>query len=515
MVDEPEMRIRFQYKMSLKTWTAKGATGRCMLRVDEHHHAEFGATEFGRNEGLRRGEPEGALVDGDARGNLWLDGGHPTPSAVSEIEQRTKRYCAPISGEGDRSQPGSDDAPGGVLDEAAVHPAEEGGEEAAIRAALYRRGHPPTGVSRCRPRGSIGAGSPAHIAAGVHRFRQAAVRKPGRHFGVAYLQSPGVKNLRQCAGAHDAHPGAPGVHRRAAEARSAGPARLPAGGHGASGAPRWAAGGIPHQRSGYGDAMAGGGLRRDHQRESPGAGIGEHTPSVSVPHLGFSLRQRIGIHQPESGPDAEQAVGGVHQIAGLPNHRQRPGGGQEWSGSAQAYRLRSDRVRARRRLAEVLHRLLQPLPELSPAMRICHRGHRPARQAQASLSGERLPHSLREADFTKEVAAVFETRYPGGSAGAAVQTTQRHRSGPAHAESQTGAIGQMPEPTAMIRTMAASRWSGLRRRTDPQPKAKTKHFYDRKNQNLSAPRRSSASRWSALRRWHTNPRSREGNPYDR
>src|ERR1051326_8032778 len=97
MVDEPEMRIRFQYKMSLKTWTAKGATGRCMLRVDEHHHAGFGATEFGRNEGLRRGEPEGALVDGDARGNLWLDGGHPTPSAVSEIEQRTKRYCAPIS----------------------------------------------------------------------------------------------------------------------------------------------------------------------------------------------------------------------------------------------------------------------------------------------------------------------------------------------------------------------------------------------------------------------------------
>ena len=67
----------------------------------------------------------------------------------------------------------------------------------------------------------------------------------------------------------------------------------------------------------------------------------------------------------------------------------------------------------------------------------------------------------------------------------------------------------------MIRTMAASRWSGLRRRTDPQPKAKTKTFYERKNQNLSAPRRSSASRWSALRRWHTNPRSREGNPYVR
>ena len=35
----------------------------------------------------------------------------------------------------------------------------------------------------------------------------------------------------------------------------------------------------------------------------------------------------------------------------------------------------------------------------------------------------------------------------------------------------------------MIRTMAASRWSGLRRHRDPRPKAKTKTFYERKNQN--------------------------------
>ena len=215
------MRSRFQYKMSLKTRTAKAAAGRCMLRVDEHHHAEFGAIEFGRNEGVRRGKPEGPLVDGDARGDLWLGRGDAAESAVSEIEQRTKGYCAPVSGEGDRSQPGPDDPPGGVLDEAAVHPTEGGGEEAAIRAALHRRGHPPAGVGRCRPRGSIGAGSPAHFAAGVYRFRQAGIREPGRHFGIAHLQSPGVENLRQCAGAHDAHPSAPSVHWRAAEAGSA------------------------------------------------------------------------------------------------------------------------------------------------------------------------------------------------------------------------------------------------------------------------------------------------------
>jgi hypothetical protein len=32
----------------------------------------------------------------------------------------------------------------------------------------------------------------------------------------------------------------------------------------------------------------------------------------------------------------------------------------------------------------------------------------------------------------------------------------------------------MPERAAMIRTMAASRWSGLRRRKDPRPKTKNK-----------------------------------------
>ena len=67
----------------------------------------------------------------------------------------------------------------------------------------------------------------------------------------------------------------------------------------------------------------------------------------------------------------------------------------------------------------------------------------------------------------------------------------------------------------MIRTMAASRWSGLRRRRDPRPKPKTKTFYERKTQNLSAPRRSPASRWSALRRWHTNLSYKEGDLYVR
>ena len=94
MDDEPEMRSRFQYKMSLKM---RATAGRCMPRVDEYYHAEFGAIEFGRNEGIRRGEPEGPLVDGDARGDLSLGGGHCT---VTRILFRLILYWnqLPISG---------------------------------------------------------------------------------------------------------------------------------------------------------------------------------------------------------------------------------------------------------------------------------------------------------------------------------------------------------------------------------------------------------------------------------
>src|ERR1022692_1179340 len=487
--DEPEMKVDFQWTMSLKTPVSKGAAGRCMLRVDEHHHAEFGTIELVRNEGVRRGKPEGLLLDGREGGDVWLHRRNAKEPAVSEAEQRTKRYCAPVSGEGDRSQPGADDAPGGALDEAAVHPTAGGGEEAAIRAALYGRGHPAAGLGRQRPRGSIGAGSPAHLATGVCGFRQAGVPEPGRHFGVAHLQSPGLENLRECAGAHNAHPGAPGVHRRAAETGPAGATRLSAGGHGAPGSPRWQARGIPHQRGRYGDAMAGGGLRGDHQRKPPGAGVGEHAPPISVPHLGLSLRQRIGVYQSAGGPDAEQVIGGVHQITGLPDHRQRSGGGQKRSGGAQAYRLRPHRERACRSLAEVLHRLLQPLSELSSAVRICHGGHRSTRQAQTPLPGERLPHSLRKIGVAEEVEGILEARDNRGSAGAAVQRTQRYRSGTAHAEGQTGIVGQMPEHAAMSRTTRRLPLVGIERQRVGWQKSNPK-----KSWRLQVGR---ASRWSA------------------
>ncbi len=184
----------------------------------------------------------GPLVDGDARGDLWLGGGHPAQSAVSEIKQGTKRYCAPVSGESNRSQPG---------------PAADIRLPAAVDAAHENLSGP--GVRRILQREFTVFGKP--------EFEN-----------LAAISAWHIYNLRQSktyAGVRVHLTQARQVSRRTAEAGSTGAARLPAGGHGASRSPGWPARGVPHQRSRYGDAMAGGGLRRDHLR-------------VSVWHAGFS-----------------------------------------------------------------------------------------------------------------------------------------------------------------------------------------------------------------------------------
>ena len=75
---------------------------------------------------------------------------------------------------------------------------------------------------------------------------------------------------------------------------------------------------------------------------------------------GFHSDNGSEFSQPPRGEAAEQAAGGrVHQVSGAPQHRQRLGGGQKRRGGAQAYRTRTDRRRARRRVPAFLHGLFQ------------------------------------------------------------------------------------------------------------------------------------------------------------
>src|ERR1035441_3257402 len=53
---------------------------------------------------------------------------------------------------------------------------------------------------------------------------------------------------------------------------------------------------------------------------------------------------------------------------------------------------------SRRGAAEILHRVLESVPELPPAVRLCDGEFGCARQAPAALQSRRLRHPLREAE---------------------------------------------------------------------------------------------------------------------
>ena len=72
MRDEPEMGDR------------KG----CILRVNDHHHAEPGTAEPGRDEGVYRRTRKSSLGRRGAGGGLWLHRARVEGAAVSSDQQR-------------------------------------------------------------------------------------------------------------------------------------------------------------------------------------------------------------------------------------------------------------------------------------------------------------------------------------------------------------------------------------------------------------------------------------------
>src|SRR5579883_1186822 len=268
-------------------------------------------------------------------------------------------------------------------------------------------------------------------------FRRPAVRATGEDLAVPYLQPAEVDSVSEDSHQRTTHSGAAGLDWGAAPTRPTRPGRIPARGYGASRSARWPTGRVPHQCRGYGYAMAGGRLHRDHQRTASDPGVRGDVASVSFSYPGVPLRQRVGVSEPHGSEIVEQtAGGGVHEIAGVPLDRQRSGGRQERSGNPQADRLRADRQRACRSLAEVLHGLLQSLPEFSSALRVCDRGDKRARQAETELSSEGLSHAVREANLAGGLGEVLKAGdYPHPTP-ATGDGAQRHGGGAADAKSQ-------------------------------------------------------------------------------
>ena len=102
--------------------------------------------------------------------------------------------------------------------------------------------------------------------------------------------------------------------------------------------------------------------------------------------------------------------------------------------------------RARCGVSALLPGLFQPLFELSPSLRVRHRGAERARQAPAPLSARGLPHTLRKADFARQLGAALETRHQRRPARTTSTADERHRLRPEHAATQEKTAGELPLP---------------------------------------------------------------------
>src|SRR6266849_5427850 len=91
--------------MSLKLGTERG----CMLRVNDHHHAEYRELDVGADRGVRQGQPLDWLLS-SGRASLRVDRASAENPAVPAAEQGTERDGAPFPGESNRTKPGAGDA---------------------------------------------------------------------------------------------------------------------------------------------------------------------------------------------------------------------------------------------------------------------------------------------------------------------------------------------------------------------------------------------------------------------
>src|ERR1017187_9638520 len=240
------------------------------------------------------------------------------------------------------------------------------------------------------------AGHAAYFGAGIYVLRQAGVCTPGQDFQRPSVQPASECRVPQAGGRVQAHAGDGGEHRGTEAPGAGGTGGVSASGHGASGRLGRRQGGLPYQCRGRGNAMAGGGVRKPDQRSLSAAGAGGDPTPVSVPHPGFPLRQRIGVHQPGRSEAAGEAADRVHQKPCEPQSGQRPGRGQERRRHPQADGLRTHRRRTRRSAAEVLHGTLEWVSELSSSVRVRDGKLRRTGQKKEELPGRGLCHAVRE-----------------------------------------------------------------------------------------------------------------------
>lgn len=171
--------------------------------------------------------------------------------------------------------------------------------------------------------------------------------------------------------------------------------------------------------------------------------------------------------------------------------------GKERGRPAQAHRVRLYRRRTRLRTAAFLHRAVQSLSELSPAVRFCDPRQKSARTDQAELSGRRLPHPVREALFTGQMATIPQARNYRSTAPGTGDAAKRYRGSQRNAEGQTRhsqtrpdsiLTGEHPRQNTRGEFDSADRGRGLNRRPLPsRPIPGCKDTFHQEDPSISFP----------------------------
>ena len=247
--------------MSLKATRA----GQGTLRVNADYHAACRTSQAGQDATVSRRRRHAQLRRDRPQARLRAARAHSARLPIPESVEERQGNRAPLSGQGQRTQPVANHSLDRPLARARRHPAARF-ETPTLPPSLHARRYRSIGRRRRGARRPLGPRRPPHSPARIRGLLQDRLPTISLDFGLPHLQPAAHPGLSRTPRASHQDTRRGGEHRRAAQARSARSARLLAGRHRAPRRHRNQQGAVSHQRRRHGHAMGGGAVAKPSPR---------------------------------------------------------------------------------------------------------------------------------------------------------------------------------------------------------------------------------------------------------